>query len=136
MGAVVLERDAHGLVWLTRTPTAVERDSLHKLGVDILSPLPHGVYWAAIARNADTARMPLRPGFYAAVESRYRVGPEIWNQDVKRYLTKDRDGRIRNYVLNADSTLNAVAHFHDDVSRSEAERILRAHGLSQSLVSR
>jgi len=71
--------------------------------------------------------MPLRPGFYAAVESRYRVGPEIWNQDVKRYLTKDRDGRIRNYVLNADSTLNAVAHFHDDVSRSEAERILRAH---------
>ena len=114
----------HALVYLPHNPSPFERDSLKRLGLAILSPLGERVFWAAIERNADTVNAPLRPRYYAGVQPRNRVAPEVWNGDFARYVTRDGDGGTRNYVLNADSSLNVVAVFHVGTPVSEAAKLI------------
>jgi hypothetical protein len=116
----------HGVIWLRRDPSPQERDSLRRTGIHILSPLPHGVFWAAVARDADTVRAPLRPRFFAKLAAGDRVAPDIWSGNVAGYSSQQGTRAAQNYVLNADGTLNVFVLFHQDTRISDAENILRA----------
>ena len=125
----------HGVIWLPRTPSPSERDSLGRTGIEILSPLQRGMYWAAVSSNADTVHAPVRPTFYAMLGARDRVAPEIWNVSLAQYSFRQPGGATGNYVLNADSTLNVAVVFHPGTSIPEAERFLRSHARTVTRLS-
>lgn len=124
-----------GVIALPRSPTPLERDSLRRTGIEILSPLQHGMYWAAVSSNADTVHASVRPTFYAMLGARDRVAPEIWNVSSAQYSFRQPNGAAGNYVLNADSTLNVAVVFHPGTPIPEAERLLRSHARTVTRLS-
>ncbi|MFL5489535.1 MAG: S8 family serine peptidase [Gemmatimonadaceae bacterium] len=128
-------RRLHGMLWLSHSPSPLERDSLLRLGIEILAPLQHGVFWAAITANADTVHAALRPRFYAKLDARARVAPEVWSGEVGRYSLRQVGGDRTNYVLNADSTLNIAVVFHPGTPIAEADQLLRSRGRNVARLS-
>ena len=115
----------HGLVWLPRHPSSLDRESLRGVGVTILAPVYGTTYWALVNASADTSRSPIRPLRFAIMEPRDRVAPQIWNGQLGGYTVQPMGSKPVNYVENADSSLNLGVFFHEDIGVEQAEAILR-----------
>lgn len=127
----------HGLALLQRPPTQAERRRLSEAGLTLLNRLTSTAYLIRAARSArlgdSSAIAPLR--LLSALEPNDRVAPDVWNARFERYAHRGPRSDT-NSVLNPDGTVNLLVRFHDDVSRAEAQRVLREYRTAREMRNR
>ena len=114
----------YGLAWAPTTPDRVQRAAMARDGVALLASHRGHVYWARVARAADTSTSLFRSMLFAALEASDRVAPELWGARWGAFSTR-RGPDTTNHVLNTDGSVNLLVHFHEGVGRAAAERLIR-----------
>lgn len=125
--AAVDGRGLHGIISLTRTPTAEEASRLEALGLVRQSFLPGGHAFGFVRKGIDL-RAPLVADLLrqlTPLEPEDKVDPEILEGNYRPYLVTPMDEEPRNYVLNSDGTLELSVLFAPDAAPGRVRQILQ-----------
>jgi subtilisin family serine protease len=119
----------HGLARVARHLTQKEREALAKFGIHVLEPFKKNTYWVSVAKHVNLPAVQAMQLNMDLIRLRDedRVDPRIWRGDYERYLVTPPGEKTRNYVLNADGTVNLTVQFHADVPEIEIKEALQKH---------
>lgn len=126
----------HGYAFVMRAPSAADRESLSRRGVNILTRLTRTVYIARVMPNAairDTA-VTSRVRFFAISEPGDRVLPPLWNGSLNVFARRVAGGDAVSDVVNPDSTVNVTVRLHDDVPAQAESSIVASLPRSRRLL--
>lgn len=126
------QAEVRTLMRLARAPTAEDRAALAADGVTILSPFAANTYWVRVRRGARLRSPTARAAGVADVQAVDKVLPDLWDERLDRFVVTPRDSAPRNYVRNADGTVNALVTFHADVIVADARGVLARYTPSAS----
>src|SRR5207253_1335828 len=109
----------YGVATFSRHVTTQDRKALEAAGIRVLSPLQGTAYRVRVEKRLDKHFLQsssLKPRLLE-LKPENRVEPRLWREDFDRFVTNAPDAEPRNYVLNADGTLNLTVLMHADVTQ-------------------
>jgi len=110
-----LER-VHILVQFYHIPNATERENIENAGVKLLTYVHNNAWFASICSDS--------PAKILQFSSARWIG-EILPED--KMSPRIQDGKIGEWAINPDGSVNIVVKFFDDVSADDARSILRRY---------
>ena len=128
----------YGLATFSRHPTSEDRKAVRAAGIRLLSPLQGTTYRVRVEKRLDGRFLEysdLKPQLLR-LNPQDRVEPKLWREEFERFVVTPPNAKPRNYVLNADGTLNLTVRMHAGVTQTEATNVIRKHARADAKSTR